>query len=266
MKSPFFELIAVQATAAAVAGTAATIAPGSGTTTTQLRNSSGRPVVRNYWTKLQTTGFAQIVANNMHDTTRNLRAAIAANSLAFQLPWDLGPKATSNETILPTIGATAVAGDVESLCVLMEYEDLGGFSGSFIDADELLKRYSGVSTTVEIELVGTAAGWTGTAAINSVTKLLRADQKYAILGITTDIACAAVAITGPCTGNYRYGIPGDPTQIERQHQMFAIASKLSGVPMIPVLNANDSSATQLSFLQDENNVSPNVTVHLALLS
>ena len=51
----------------------------------------------------------------------------------------------------------------------------------------------------------------------------------------------------------------------RKHQLFKLASALSETEMIPVLNASDAGSTQLSFLQDENNVSPNVTLHLALL-
>jgi len=35
--------------------------------------------------------------------------------------------------------------------------------------------------------------------------------------------------------------------------------------MIPVLNANDAASTQIAILSDENAISPNVTLHLALL-
>jgi len=265
MKSPIFELLAMQATAAAVAGTAATIAPGSGTASLQLRHSTSRPNVRQLWSFLQTGGFFQPILNSQHDTTRNYRFASAANSPQFHTAWDLNMFANPNETIVPTIGGTAVGGDVDTACMLIEYENLGGMEGGYIDNAELLKRQTGILTTVEMELVGSGAGWTGAAAIDSVTKLLKATREYAVLGITTDIACAAVSIQGPCTGNYRYGMPGDPSQVERQHQLFKLASALANVPMIPVLNASDAPSTQLAFCQNENNVSPNVTLHLALL-
>jgi len=140
---------------------------------------------------------------------------------------------------------------IDSACMLVEYEELGGMQGSYIDNAELSRRQSGILTTVEMELTGAAGatgGWSGAAALNSVTALLKAGREYAILGITSDIAVAALSIQGPCTGNYRNGVPGDIRQIEKQHQGFKVASALSGVPMIPVLNASDAPSTQLAFL------------------
>jgi len=265
MKSPLFELLAMQATAPGSGGAAAAIADGSGTASLTLRHSSKRPNVRQIWALLQGAGFFQPILNSQHDTTRNFRFALGIGQPAFQTPWALDMFANPNESIVPTIGGSATAGDVETACMLIEYEDLGGMQGRYIDVETLKKRQSGILTTVEIELTGAAAGWTGARAINAATNLLKAGREYAILGITSDTLVAAVSIEGPCTGNYRYGLPGDPAQIERQSQGFVTASALAGVPMIPVLNASDATSTQLAFLQNENNVSPNVTLHLALL-
>jgi len=265
MKSPIFELLGMQAVAPST-GAAATIAAGSGTATLQLRHSNSRPNVRQIWAKHQTAGFFQPILNSQHDTTRNFRFNSAAGSLAFHTPWDLDMFANPNETIVPTISGSAVAGDVETGCMLIEYAELGGMQGAYIDNAELERRQSGILTTVSLALTGAATGWTGALAISAgATALLKASRDYAVLGITTDIACAAVSIQGPCTGNYRYGLPGDTSQIERQHQLFKLASMLSGTPMIPVLNASDAASTQIAILQDENNISPNVTLHLALL-
>jgi len=266
MKSPIYELIAAQATAAAANGSAATIAPGSGTSTLQVRYSPGkRPNVLQMFSFLQTTGFVQLIANSMHDTTRNFRAAVPALTPSHQKAWNMDMLVNSQETFLPTIGATAVAGDVESLAMLMEYDSLGGVGGSYIDAEELEKRATGVQTTIEQELTGSAAGWTGSASLTSVSSLLRGTREYAVLGITSDLPVAAISLLGPCTGNFRYGCPGDPDQIERGHQYFMLASMLSKRPMIPVLNSAEASQTQLAFLQNENNISPNITLRLALL-
>jgi len=268
MKSPLFEILAMSTTDAATTGTAATIVPGSGTATLQLRYSPKRPNIRNLWAMLTTTGFFQPILNSQHDTTRNFRFSVGANSPDYQKPWDLDMFANSNETIVPTIGSGSGAGVIDSACVLVEYEELGGMQGSYIDNDELSRRQSGILTTVEMELTGAAGatgGWSGAAALNAVTALLKAGREYAILGITSDIAVAALSIQGPCTGNYRNGVPGDIRQIEKQHQGFKVASSLSGVPMIPVLNASDAPSTQLAFLQNETNINPNLTLHLALL-
>jgi len=264
MKSPIYELLGMQAVAPST-GAAPTIAAGSGTSSLQLRYSQKRPWVAQMWTKNQTAGFFQPILNSQHDTTRNYRFNVAAASLAFQLAWDLEMGANPNETIVPTISGSATTGDVETACMLIGYDELGGMQGAYIDGAELASRYSGIQTTVDLPLTGAATGWTGVAALDATTKLLKATRNYALLGITTDIACAALGIQGPATGNYKFGCPGDTTQIEKQHQIFKIMSALSGRPMIPVINASDAPSTQVSFLQDENNVTPNVTLHLALL-
>jgi len=268
MKSSLYELIGLQATQPNT-GAAVAIAAGSGTTTLQLRNSSKRPNIRQIWAKHQVAGFFQPILNSQHDTTRNFRFNSILASLAMHTPWDLDMFANSNETIVGTISGSNVAGDVETACMLVEYDELGGMAGAYIDQEELLKRQSGILTTVSLALNGSAVaggGWTGALAISAgAASLLKAGRDYAILGITTDIACAAISIQGPCTGNYRYGLPGDPLQIEKQHQWFKMASMLSGKPMIPVLNANDAGSTQIAILADENAISPNVTLHLALL-
>jgi len=268
MKSPIYELLGLQATQPNT-GAACAIAAGSGTATLRLLNSRQRPNIRQMWAKHQVAGFFQMILNSQHDTTRNFRFNSAAGSLAMHTAWDLDMFGNPNETILGTISGSNVAGDVETACVLVEYSDLGGMEGAYIDQEELTKRESGILTTVSLALTGAAVaggGWTGALAISAgAANLLKASREYAILGITTDIACAAISIQGPCTGNYRYGLPGDPTQIEKQHQWFKMASMLSGRPMIPVLNANEAGSTQVAILADENAISPNVTLHLALL-
>jgi len=268
MKSKLYELIGLQATQPNT-GAACTIAANSGTTTLQLRNSNKRPNLRQIWSKHQVAGFFQPILNSQHDTTRNFRFNSPINSLAMHTAWDLDMRANSNETIVATISGSNVAGDVETACILAEYDELGGMQGAYIDDKELLEMQSGILTTVNLALTGAAVaggGWTGALAVSAgAASLLKAGKDYALLGITTDINSAAISIQGPCTGNYRYGLPGDSLQIERQHQWFKVASTLSGQAMIPVLNANDAASTQIAILSDENAISPNVTLHLALL-
>jgi len=268
MKSKLYELIGMQATQPNT-GAAVAIAANSGTTTLTLRNSSKRPNIRQIWSKHQTAGFFQPILNSQHDTTRNFRFNSPANSLAMHTPWDLDMFANSNETIIGTISGSNVAGDVETAVMLAEYEELGGMQGAFIDGDELARRASGILTTVSLALTGAAVaggGWTGALAVSGgASALLKGSRNYAVLGMTTDINCPAIGIQGPCTGNYRYGCPGDSLQIEKQHQWFKLASGLSNEAMIPVLNASDAASTQISILSDENAISPNITLFLALL-
>lgn len=265
MKSSIFEIVVMQATAPGAGGAAAAIAPGSGTTTMSARSSSGRVNVLNLWAFLQVDGFSQPVWNSAHDPIRNYRVAVEALNPFCQKPFSSDMLMNPNEDIIATIGGSATGGDVESLAMLLEYPELGGAQGSYIDAAELARRDIGIQTTIEMELTGAATGWTGARALTAVSGLLIAGHEYAVLGMTTDIPCAAIGLQGPATGNYLTGCPGGVQDIEVQAQWFLRASALSGRAMIPVIKADDAKSTSLSFCQNENNVSPNVTLFLTML-
>lgn len=265
MKSPIYEIVAAQATAPGAAGAAAAIAPGSGTTQLSARSSSGRVNVFNLWAYLQSDGFSQPVWNSGHDPIRNFRVAVDATNPFAQKAFNSDMLCNPNEDFTITLAGSATAGDVESFAMLLEYPDLGGATGTYIDAAELARREAGMPTTVEMELTGTAAGWTGSRALTAVTQLLKAGHEYAVLGMVTDIPCAAIGLQGPGTGNYLTGCPGGTAMVDQQSQWFLRASALGGRPCIPVINADDSKSTLLSFLQNENNIAPNITLFLSML-
>lgn len=265
MKSPIYEIVAAQATAPGSSGAAGAIAPGSGTTQLSARSSSGRVNILALWAFLQSDGFTMPVWNSGHDPVRNFRAAVDATNPFNQKPFSVKMLCNPNEDFVVTIGGSATAGDVESFCMLLEYPDLGGASGRYIDAEDLFRRDAGTPTTVEMELTGAAAGWTGGRALTAVTGLLKAGHEYAVLGMVSDTPCAAIGLTGPCTGNYQIGVPGGTSQVDEQSMWFLRAAALSGKPCIPVLRADDAKSTTLNFLQNENNISPNVTLFLVKL-
>jgi len=265
MKSPLYEAIVAQATAPGASGAAASIAPGSGTTTLSARSSPGRVNIFQLWAFLQATGFSQPVWNSGHDAIRNFRCAVNATNPFHQKPFNQDLLCNPNEDFTITLGGSGTAGDVESFVMIAEYEELGGASGSYITEAELSRRDTGMLTTVEMELVGSAAGWTGSTALTATSALLKAGMEYAVLGITTDTACAAIGLQGPGTGNYRTACPGNTVQTEMQAQWFLRAAALGDRAAIPVINADDAKTTLLSFVQNENNISPNVTLFLAAL-
>jgi hypothetical protein len=250
MKSAMFEAIVAQATRPNT-GAAASIAPNSGTTQLSARSSPGRVNIFQLWAFLQATGFSQPVWNSGHDAIRNYRVAVNATNPFHQKPFNQDLLCNPNEDFTITIGGSNVAGEVESFVMIAEYEELGGDTGML--------------TTVEMELVGSAAGWTGSTALTATSALLKAGMDYAVLGITTDTACAAIGLQGPGTGNYRTACPGGTVQTEMQAQWFLRAAALGDRAAIPVINADDAKSTLLSFVQNQTNISPNVTLFLAAL-
>jgi hypothetical protein len=141
------------------------------------------------------------------------------------------------------------------------YEDLPGISARFITPAELMKRgvnHVSVENTIAL---GTAGGWSGAEAINAETDLLKANRDYALVGMTVDTECAAVAVRGPDTGNLRIGVPGNPTLKHLTANWFMRLSDLFGLPLIPVINSNNKGGTQVDGVQDENGADPLVNTH-----
>lgn len=217
------------------------------------------------WGTFQAAGFAQITAPSMHDQVRGYRANVNAAQPKPRLPLGLSLNPQPQETLSLTISGSAVAGDVESISMLLLYGDLPGVNARMGMWDDVRKRTVEL-TTISATLAGTGAGYTGSEAINAESDLLKANRNYALLGVTTNTTCASVGLAGPDTGNMRVHCPGDAGDNEGMQNWFITMSRAFNKPLIPILNSGNKSSTFFSFVQDENNISPLITAYLALLS
>jgi hypothetical protein len=177
----------------------------------------------------------------------------------------LTPKIERGETLSITIGGSATAGDVEFLVLGIAYPKI---PGEFAGAD-VLRRVRHV-TSISGSLTPTTNGqWPTGSALASLQDTLRANQRYAVLGVSLGngdaIACAM--LVGPDTSNYRVPIPVWDGQIEPQaapHRMAALAEQ-SGLPIVPVINSGNKTSTFLGLVANENGTARNVSLLLGLL-
>jgi hypothetical protein len=255
------ETITFQATAPGASGAAAAAATGDSLT---IKNSKSAANIIALWGRQQTAGWQQIAFPSGHDTTRGFRHNVAANEPENHLSIGIGMPVQPQELLTVTIAGSATAGDVETGCALVYYDDLPGVNSRLIRWHELVKR-AAAYTTVSATLTGAAAGYTGSELINAESDLLRANRDYAVMGITTNSECAAVSLIGPDTGYQRVSVPGDKVDAEHCQEWFGTLARSFDMPCIPVINSGNRNATYLSFVQDENNISPLVTLYLALL-
>jgi hypothetical protein len=127
------------------------------------------------------------------------------------------------------------------------YDDLSGGPSLFITAAELEQRTLEY-VTLEVPTTAGASGAWGTAAFSGGTGILKADQVYAVVGYELDVACTAIALLGPDTGNFKVGGPGITTrQFTRRY--FVDMSRESGLATIPCFNAQNASGT-LAYVSD----------------
>jgi len=167
---------------------------------------------------------------------------------------------------LQAIGS-ATAGDVELAMLTIEYEGLAGIDANLIGPAELMAR--GVNLFgPQLTIVGAAAGWTGSQVITTTDDQYKANQEYAWIGVSQRSVAnyMAVGLVSPDWGNLRIGCHVYENDVEMSSQYFVELSRRTGKPCIPVLNASQKSNIFASILQNENNVSPVVSLCLVQLA
>lgn len=255
------ELVSFSTTAAGTSGAAAAALTGDSLT---VKNSRGPAFLVGLWAAFQADGYIQLVTPTSHDTTRGFRQVVETSNVDSLLPAGVAIELQPQELMSWTIAGSATAGDVDIGCALIHYPDLPGVTSRAIKWADLLRRAETL-TTIQATIAGAAAGYTGSELITAESDLLRANRDYAVLGISTNIPCAALTLVGPDTGYVRVAVPGQATDADVGRDYFCSQARAFDLPMIPVINSGNKSSTYLGIVQNENNVSPQIAVVLALL-
>lgn len=218
-----------------------------------------------WWADQQVAGYQQLTFPSGHDTTRGLRLPVRASEVDNMLPEGMAIEVQSGETLAVTIAGSNTAGDVENGAFLLSYPRLLGIQPRLIDWSELKQRRTKL-VTVYVALAGGAAGYTGAEALNADSDLLLPNRDYALLGAISSAETCTVALVGPDTGNVRIGMPAnDAMGMFSTANFFPRLSRAFGEAFIPIINSGNKANTLVSIVQDENNISPNVGLILALL-
>jgi hypothetical protein len=255
------ELVTCSATAAAIAGTAAAAFGGDSLT---VKNGRGAIDIIALWQTNQTAGFGQLIFPSGHDTTRGWRAGVGVGINVGLLALRQNIPVNPQETLAPTIAATAVAGDVENMSMLIRYRDFPGISGRLMTESQVLSKTEKL-TTIENSLASTAGPSYGTPElITADSDLLLANRDYALMGLTCRTAVHCIYVTAPDFGNVRIGGPG-VLRYDISSQWFMLQSRLHDEPMVPVFSSGNKANVFIGVVTDENAGTFVVTAHLALL-
>ena len=258
------ELITASTTAAGASGAAASPVTGDSLT---IKNSLSRARVLAAWNQNQADGWMQIVKPSGHDTTRGFRQVVDASNIMNLLAAGTALEVQPQELLSCSIAGSATAGDVENMMLQVLYDDLPGVSGRFVTFDELMNRGEmGKLNTIQATLTGAAAGYTGSELITAESDLLQANRDYAVLGITTNVPVGAVFIIGPDTAYQKAAVPGGVSEADYGRDWFCSLARAFDEALIPVINSGNKNSTYFGFVQNENNVSPQVSLNLVLLS
>ena len=255
---PALDTVSAQGTA--IGATIAALAAVSGDSLA-IKNSPIEKVskILTFWSDVQVAGTGRIRSARLHDNVQGLRFDTIIGDLRPYMPWGVSQRVYANDVLSVELAGSAVGGDIETISLLVYYEDLPGISGRFIGPDALASRGMNITMVENTIATGTAGGYSGGEAINVEQDQFHATGQYALVGYLCDTETATIAWRGPDTGNLRVGGPGEETERELTADWFVRLSRAYNLPLIPVISAENKAATLIDAVQDENGADPTIT-------
>lgn len=160
--------------------------------------------------------------------------------------WILPPEASVELQRVDTLavsGGIAAAGTITAGLVIA-YEDLDGADAKLYSWGDIRGMIRKIKP-IEVDLNAIAVGaWTDTP-INTTDKQLHADSYYAVLGYQVSAAVDILGFKGSATANLRVCGPGPVSSLDIAEYFITVSEK-TGRPHIPVFNANDQGAFNVS--------------------
>jgi hypothetical protein len=262
---PALDTVVAQGTA--IGATLAALAAASGDSLAIKSGVQGKQTrILQAWADVQVAGTARIRSARMHDNVQGMRFDTIIADPRPLVPWGVGQRVYENDVLGVDLAGSAVAGDIEYLAMLLFYEDLPGISGRYVTTEEVMRRAINQSWVENTIATGTGGGYTGGEAINVEFDQFHAGGLYALVGYLVDAEAAAVCWRGPDTGNLRVGGPGILVERELTSNWFMRLSDNFGVPLVPVIAAENKAATLVDAVQDENGADVTVSSILVELA
>jgi hypothetical protein len=184
-----------------------------------------------------------LVASRFHDQQFAMRFSVPDGStLAPASRSTLLTPEGVDQRIFPsdvlTVQVSGTAGDNVNVTVISYYSDIPGIKARLATWDYVRgnnKNQVGISTPIT---PGTG-DWGATVALNAADNRLHANTDYAVLGFSSDIPVAVVALQGIDVGNLRVG---GPVLADGDHdgQIFLDLARYWNAPLIPVINSNNA--------------------------
>ncbi len=204
------------------------------------------------WTNGQVTnGVTQMVWPSGHDLVRGLRYPNIVLQPDNKVPLGLPLRFRAQDPLTVTQIGSATAGDIETVTLLVLYEDLPGTDSHLVNLATVRKR--GVTSLTIQDTVTPTAGavYSGARALNAASDLLKANTDYAILGGVTGANGGAITLRGVDTANLRVSMPCLSADSNWTANWFAALSEAHGVNCIPVINSANRAGIFTELLTNE---------------
>lgn len=259
------ELIAGSATAPDTTLTGLTMAAGNSLT---IRNAPiDSPIkLATFWVRSQLRGIYRIMSPKLHDNVQGIRGDHIASEVQPLLDPMFAQRLYSQDVLTAQISGSAVAGDLESMALLIWYPDLPGANARFLTPQQVRDRMVHIESVENSLATGTGGGWSGEEAVNADFDQMKANTDYALLGYTVSPVagqtvgeCLAVRWRGSDTANLGLGGPGSDTDRWLTMRWFIWLSERMGLPLVPVFNSANRAGILLDAFQNEDGLDVLVT-------
>lgn len=183
----------------------------------------------------------------LHDNVQGIRVYGGSIPTGPQLPYQFSQPLNPQDTLIFELSTAASTGKALG-CAQIYYPQLPGVMARLYDAatiDPLIRNIKPMVVQVGSG-ANTAGQWYDVVA-TTTENLLHANTDYAVLGILTDVAVAAIAVKGPDTGNLRVACPGILLPSVTANYFRDMANE-TGYPYIPVINSANINGTFLSII------------------
>ena len=210
-----------------------------------------------------TKGAFRVRSPRFHDNVTGINFASAETVDTLTLPAQLNQPLYPSDTLIAEI--TGGAAETDGGVLVIYYTQVQGIQArlnSWSDISGIIKSVKPFQVAVTNS--GTIGAWTDTV-ITTTENQFHADADYAVLGFKTDTVQSAVGIKGQETGNLRICGPGSLTGFDTA-DWFVRNSQLSGLPYIPVFNANNRASVYVSTCDVVASTTPTVTLICAELT
>ncbi len=258
------ELLTGFVTAPSTTLTALTMA---GSDSLTVRASNGEPAARllTTWTDSQGLGQFQVKSPRFHDNVQGVTIQTQISEVQPLMPLGMPQVLYSQDQLTALLSGSATAGDIETGCMLVYYDDLPGTDARLTTWDEVKDKIESIMISTNTLTLGTAGGYSGSEAINAELDNWKANRDYVLLGYQTTVECACLRWQGSDTGKLGIGGPGHENFKELTGWWFRLISEAFQLPLIPIFDSANKNSILISGAQDENGADPTVTSIFGLL-
>lgn len=239
----YLDLQAAQASITAAAPTFTALAACTGDTL-QVRtlSPSQKAELLDFGFQGASAQIGRVRSPYFHDDVQGIRARFLASDPSGLTGTTESQLLRPQDTLIVEATGTGAATQF-AYWQLAWYSDLAGGPSTYITGAELKARMI-EEVTNEVPVTSGAAGQWGSALLSTGTGVLKANASYAVIGYVLDVACLAWGLFGADTGNFRAGGPGVTTR-QFTRTWFVDLSRDTGLPCIPVINAQNAGGTQV---------------------